>query len=202
MAKAKLEKYWTPAFRVSFPCLDEKKLGPDGTGEPKFSVRMIMPKDMTGKDAELFSKMRAGVKKAAVDFWGEDSIPKNVKKPIKDGNEPNNNGKTFDQEKDMWVASARTNQNIGVVNERNQPVTDPKAIRELLYPGCWARATVLIGAGAKAGNSWVNLMLCNIQKLRDDQPFGNRAKATDEFEPVVFDETTEDFKKEDSGDTW
>lgn len=198
--KFKFEKFYTPEFRLSFPALDEPKLGPDGTGEPKYSVRMLIPKDATGKNAELMAKIREGAKQAAISFWG-DKIPANVKRPIKNGDEANASGQTFEQEAGMWVMNARTNQKVGCVDEKNRLIDDPKAIREKFYAGAWARATVLIGASKKAGNPAVYLILQNIQFLRDDTPFGGRKKATDEFEPVVFDETTEDFKSQD-GDSW
>jgi hypothetical protein len=188
--KCEYRKFITPAFRVSFPALDEPKLGPDGTGEPKYSVRMLFPKDMNDADATKFKALIEGCASAAKEFFG-DSIPENLKKPRKDGDKSD-----YENEHGHWIMNARTNQKVGIVDERNVIMDVPAKIKEKLYAGCWARASVLVGATDKAGNSAVYLILQNVQFLKDDKPFGNRRKPTDDFEPTVFDKSQEDFKSE------
>jgi hypothetical protein len=190
--KSEYKKFWTPEFRASFPALDEPKLGPDQTGEAKYSVRMLFPKEMNEENAKLFAMLRKGTQQAAIDYWGADAIPKNLKKPLKDGDADSD----YDNEKGFWIMNARTNQKIEVVDERCRLLTKEE-IKDKVYAGCWCRATVAVGATEKAGNKAVHLVLNNVQFLRDDKPFGNRKRATDDFKPVVFSDGENDFKSDD-----
>ena len=194
--KCDFVKVMTPMFRVSFPALDKPALGPDGTGEEKYGVRCLVPKTLTGKDAELMEGLKAACVTVATDFFGKGNIPKNLKKPIKDGDE----GDT-EYERGYWAFSAKTAYKPGVVDEKCRELTDDE-IKEKVYPGCWARATVLVGATDRAGNKCVYMILSNLQKVRDDKPFGNRKKASDDFSPVEYAEAANDFKgdKDDDGE--
>lgn len=195
--KSEFVKCWTPNFRVSFPALDEPKLGPDGTGEPKYSVRCLVPKNCTGKDAELLKKLREECKNSALKFWEVDDpakLPKALKKPIKDGDESE-----YEGEHGYWVFNARTTQRPGVVDAKCRDLSKEE-IKDQVYAGCWARATVLVGSTDRAGSKCVFLILSNLQKIKDDTPFGNRRKASEEFEAVEFSEAGEEFTgAEDEG---
>jgi hypothetical protein len=186
-------KCTTPPFRVSFPALHEPKRGPDGTGELKYSVRMLFPKEMGESDAKLFKTIVDACGTVANQFWGEGKHPKNLKKPRKDGDDSD-----YANEKGHWILNARTTQKVGVVDQKRRELIDEE-IKEKLYAGCWARATILVGATNKAGNNAVYLILQNVQFLRDDSAFGNRKKAVDDFEAVEFSEGAEDFKEGDEG---
>jgi hypothetical protein len=181
----------TPQFRASFPSLHEPKFGPDGTGKAKYSVKMLFPKTMEGNDLKLFNELRAGIKTAALNYWGE-NIPKTLKKPLKDGDDADN-----DYDKGFWTVSARTDKKPGVVNDRNQIVDDPQKIGELIYPGCWCRATVLVGATETGGSKCVHLILQNIQFLKNGDRLDGRSAADQDFEPVTFSEEQADFEESD-----
>ena len=196
MAKKKsvYVKYMTPPFRASFPALHEPKLGPDGTGKPKYSVRMMFPKEAESKDKEMLAKIRASVKDSALKYW-DGKIPVNLKKPFKDGDTESDH----DGDKGYMIASARTDKKPGVVDARNIPIESPEAIQEKIYPGCWCRATILVGATETGGSKCVHFILQNLQKLKDGERFDNRVAATEEFEPVEFSEEQEDFADEKDG---
>ena len=193
--KCEFIKVMTPMFRASFPALDAPKKGPDETGEEKYGVRCLVPKTIEGKDLELMNALQAACKKAATDFFGEGNIPKSLKKPIRDGDAEENV-----HEKGYWAFTARSAYKPGVVDAKCRELTDEE-IRDQVYPGCWARATILVGVSERAGNKCVYLVLSNLQKVRDDKPFGNRKKATDDFSPVSYTEAGEDFKGEDDDDS-
>lgn len=185
-------KMMTPPFRLSFPNLFEPKLGPDGAGTPKYSIRMLFPKSATGKDAEMLKAIRDQCAKAAVEFW-DGKVPEDLKKPLKDGDKSDK-----ESERGHWVMNARTTTKPGVVNARCIELTTKEEIERQLYAGCWARATVLVGANAQYGSKYVHLILNNIQFLKDDEPFTGRQSASDEFQPVEYSPQGADFK--DSGD--
>ena len=69
----------------------------------------------------------------------------------------------------------------GLVDNQVQDIIDSAEF----YGGCWARASVSVYAYAQGGNRGVNFGLGNIQKVKDDTPFGNRTKAQDDFAPVA-----------------
>lgn len=56
------------------------------------------------------------------------------------------------------------------------------------YSGCYGRITVTFYGYNSNGNRGVAAGLGNIQKLKDGDSLGGRAKASEEFEPVDDDE--------------
>lgn len=193
MAKGKTQyvKMLTPPFRISYPFLTEPQTGPGGAGTPKFSCQMLFPKNATGKDAELLKSLRECAKHQAMQFWPE-KIPVNLKKPFKDGDTESDNS----SHKGYVVANARTTQKPGVVNQQNQLLNDEQIARDI-YPGCWCRASVLVGAGDNFGANYVHLILQNIQKLKDDEPFVSKKDASGDFEPVEFSPAQSEFSSGD-----
>ena len=191
--KFEFKKFITPPFRLSFPCLDEPKLGPDGTGKLKWSLRMVFPKTMSEADQKLFEALSVGCRQAAIDFWGQGNIPDNLKKPKKDGD-----SSKYENEKGNWIMNARTDQSPTVCDEKRNEMKDPQAIKKKFYAGSWCRASVLVGATKKAGNPAVYLILRGVQWLKDDKPYGNATNALDDFSPVVYTDTA-DFATDGDG---
>jgi len=186
-AKSEYKKIMTPAFRVSFPHLAEPMPGPDG-GIAKFAVKMLFPKS----EKDVPEKLRnlpgsatiAEIKKLCADvataYW-KDGLPKTLKKPFRDGDTETE----YAEDKGMLVASARTTKKPGIINGANREMTTKEEIEERFYAGCWARATIAVGATETGGNRCVHFVLNNLQKLKDDAKFGNRKSAKEEFETVA-----------------
>lgn len=191
--KSEYVKMMTPPFRVSFPNLAEPRPGPGGTGDSKFGIKMLFPKNATGKDAEMLSDIRKVCKEVAVKYWGE-KLPVNLKKPFRDGDTESD----YPEDAGFWIASARTTKKPGIVDQRLIEIKDKDEIESKIYGGCWARATIAIGATEAGGSKCVHFILQNLQKLKDDNSFGSRKAATEEFEAVEFSEAQNDFGDDDS----
>jgi hypothetical protein len=180
--KSVYTKFMTPKFRISYPHLIEPQLGPDGTGTPKYGLKMMFPKEgMDQEDKLLFQKLREGSKKAAIDYWG-DPLPKNLKKPLKDGDADSDR----EEDKGFWYASARSKDKPGVVSAQCLKIIDPDEIKNMIYPGCWCRATIAVGATEQGGSKCVHFILNNIQFVKDDTRLDGRTSADRDFEPVSF----------------
>ena len=186
--KVEFIKCLTPAFRVSFPFLTEARTGLDGNSKPKYSVKMLFPKQMEAADAAKMKAIYDACAKVATEFWGP-KLPATLKKPFRDGDTESD----MPEDTGFKIATARTMYKPGVVDKRNVEVTDDDSIKNVLYAGCWARATILVGATDTAGSKCVYFILQNIQKLRDDDKFGNRVDASTDFEPVEFGDAESDF---------
>jgi hypothetical protein len=166
----------TPPFRLSFPWLATPQPPIDGKGEPKFGIKMMFPKATAEKDLAEIRKVCAHV---ANSFWGG-KIPGNLKKPLHDGDTESE----YPEDKGFLYASARCKNKPGIVDGAMREIKTEEEIKDRLYPGCWCRATIQIGAGDKGGSKFVHLALCNIQLLRGDTKFGNRKDAKDDFAAV------------------
>lgn len=168
--KVEYKPYVTPPFRVSYPHLAEPSA--QQGSDPKFSIRMLWPKDSTD-----LKPLRDLCAQAARECWG-DKIPNSVKRPIKDGDESD-----YENEAGYWCASARSKYRCGVVGGDLREYS-PEEIVDKIYPGCWARAKILVGAGEHSGSKYVHFVLQSVQKIRDDESFVTRRSAANDFDAV------------------
>lgn len=176
-----MSKATTPPFRVAFPSVFQPKRN-TLNGKDEFSVVALFKK---GEDLN-------GLKQAAADAltkkFGEDKSkwPQGLKTPFRDQGErieaAKAQGKTPPQgyEQGAVYLTLRSNQRPGLVDQDVQPILDSSEF----YGGCWARATVNAYAYDQAGNRGVSFGLSNLQKVKDDEHFGNRSKPEDDFAPV------------------
>lgn len=161
----------TPEFRVSYPFVFRPNKPMDDKGTPKFSVTMLFP-----KGADL-SKLKKAAEQAAIDKWGKDKIPKNLRTPFRDQGEKESEG----YEAGAVFVTATSKQKPGLVDSQTNDIIDETQF----YAGCYARATVRAFAYDTAGNKGVAFGLQNVQKLRDGESLSGRLKPQDEFEPVA-----------------
>jgi len=160
----------TPEFRMSFVnVFQPRATNPDGTGEKKYSLVMLFP-----KGADL-SALKADVARVSKEKWG-DKIPKGLRNPLKEVDPEERD----EYQPGMVRVSATSKQKPGLVDAKVQPIIDESEI----YSGCWGRASVRAFAYDVNGNRGVSFGLQNLQKTRDDAPFGNRARPENEFEAV------------------
>ena len=147
--------------------------------EPKYSCSFIIPKS----DTETIGKIREAVEQARQDGvtkWGG-KIPPNLKLPLRDGD--------IDRPEDeayagCYFLNANSREKPQVVDKQVQPILDQTEV----YSGCYGRITVTFYGYNSNGNRGVAAGLGNIQKLKDGDSLGGRAKASEEFEPVDDDE--------------
>lgn len=149
-------------------------------GEPKFSVSAIIPKS----DTVTLNAIRAAIenaKKESLSKWGG-KVPANLKLPLRDGD--------IDRPEDeayagCYFLNANSRQAPQVVDAQVQPILDQSEV----YSGCYGKISVTFYGYNSNGNRGIAAGLGNIQKLRDGESLGGRAKASEEFET----EEDEDF---------
>lgn len=175
----------TPEFRVSYPNVFKPKRN-DLNGQDEYSVVALFP-----KGADL-SKLKEAAQKAIIDKWGPDKAkwPANLRSPFRDQGE---RAKVVDgkrilpagHEEGAIFLNLKSKQRPGVVDQNVQDILDESQF----YAGCFARASVKAFAYDQKGNRGVAFGLGNIQKIRDGEPLGNRAKPEQDFAPIQTEQT-------------
>lgn len=180
-----MSKVQTPEFRVAFPSVFQSKKN-DLNGKNEYSVVALFP-----KGADL-SKLKKAAQDAFIKKFGDDKSkwPAKWRSPFRDQGDRKKIG---DDGKESlpsgYVEGAiyltlRSEQKPGVVNQSVEDIIDTSDF----YGGCWALATVNAYAYDQMGNRGVSFGLGNLQKLRDDDAFGNRTKPQDDFTAVAMPE--------------
>lgn len=143
--------------------------------EPKYSVSAIIPK----WDTATVNAIKAAIevaKKESASKWGG-KIPPNLKLPLRDGD--------IDRPEDeayagCYFLNANSRQAPQVVDSRVEPILDQSEV----YSGCYGKISVTFYGYNTNGNRGIAAGLGNIQKLRDGESLGGRAKASEEFDSV------------------
>ena len=147
--------------------------------EPKYSVSAIIPKT----DTATVSKIKAAIenaKKESISKWG-DKIPPNLKTPLRDGDIDRAGDEAY---AGCYFLNANSRQAPQVVDRHVQPILDQNEV----YSGCYGQISVTFYGYNSNGNRGIAAGLGNIQKLRDGESLGGRAKASDEFDTVDDDD--------------
>ena len=148
-------------------------------GDPKYSVSAIVDK----KDTKTVNAIKAAIeqaKKDSISKWGG-KIPANLKLPLRDGDIDRPDDEAY---AGCYFFNANSRQAPQVVDAKVQPILDQSEV----YSGCYGNITVTFFGYNSNGNRGVAAGLGNIQKLKDGDSLGGRAKASEEFEPVDDDE--------------
>lgn len=174
------EKIWTPEFRVSFADVFERN-----TLSEKYQLDMLFPE---GTD---LSKLKKAVLGIAIEHWGsKDRFPKNLRSPFRDQQEKHEKGYAGYEPGCMFITPKSANRPPGIVGPDGKTHITKESGE--FYGGCWARATIKAATyiptknGKPAGRPGITFFLQNIQKVRDDDPFGDNvaSNADEDFEPV------------------
>lgn len=187
----------TPAFRVAYPSVFRPKRN-ELSGKDEYSVVALFSK---GED---LSKLIAAAEAALFKTFGADKKkwPTNRRSPFRDQGDrvkTNDDGKEVlpqGYEHNAIYINLKSKQRPGIVDQSVQDIIDEADF----YAGCWARAEVNAYAYDMAGNRGVSFGLGNIQKLKDDDHFGNRTKPQDCFSPVSVDTAKESNSKTSAAD--
>jgi hypothetical protein len=181
----------TPPCRLAFANLFEPKAFQDQA--PKFSVTMLF------RPTENLKPLEVALIAAARKKWSDKlpkelaqpsgfvqigsiraAIPGNRAWPIKNGNDSiADDGSIYAGFVSMVAvrASSKADRPPELVDQRVQPIMD----RSQLYSGCWAYVAIRAYAYDAQVNKGLSFALISVQKIRDDQPFGNAVKAEDCF---------------------
>ena len=148
------------------------------TGEPKYSVTLLIPK--TNKAAlEAIQKAINEAVDAGVQSKWSGVRPPQPAVPIHDGDGVRpSDGMPFGEEcKGMMVMAASSKQAPFVVDRQVQPIIDPTQV----YSGMWANVSITLFPYLNADKKGVGCGLNGVQKVRDDTPFGSRVTAQEAF---------------------
>lgn len=203
MAKKERVVLTTPIFRVGFPNLFEPTAfkNKDGTeGKKKYNVVAIFtPGEYKGKEKERWDALVKALDDATREKFGMSW--KEAKKHVVDGEivegVPNfkeglYNGKKKTQDgfgEGTYYATLSTEYPPGVVQyngvgKKSTTISEEEGNTNLIYPGCYARATVgpyaydSVSKGAAIG-------LNNFQKVKDGERLDGRGDAADDFEDDI-----------------
>ena len=144
-------------------------------GDPKYSVSAIVLKSDT-KTVEAIKAAIEQAKKDSVSKWGG-KIPSNLKSPLRDGDIERPDDEAY---KGCYFFNANSRQAPQVVDGKVRPILDPSEV----YSGCYGRISVTFYGYNSNGNRGIAAGLGNIQKLKDGESLGGRAKAADDFDTV------------------
>jgi hypothetical protein len=143
--------------------------------EPKYSVSAIIPKS----DTATVNAIKAAIevaKKESVSKWGG-KIPPNLKLPLRDGDIDRPDDEAY---AGCYFLNANSRQAPQVVDSRVESILDQNEV----FSGCYGKISVTFYGYNTNGNRGIAAGLGNIQKLRDGESLGGRAKASEEFDSV------------------
>ena len=159
-------------------------------GAPKYSASVLIPKS----DAKTVAKVKAAIQAAYEE--GEGKLKGNgktapslasLKTPFRDGDTERPDDEAY---AGHWFINANSNTAPGVVDASREPICDTSEI----YSGVYARVSLAFYAFNSNGNRGIACGLQNIQKVRDGESLGGKAKAEDDFDDFKPDDN-EDFLK-------
>jgi len=167
----------TPEFRGCFVTLFKPRASKndDGTtGAPKYSIKAAFP---PGTD---LSAMKRAAEEAAKEKWA-DKMPKALRSPFRTNEELDNPLEGIGDDWTVMTFSAAEDRRPGLVDAKLNDIIN----QEDVYSGAWFRAQVRPYAYDNKGNKGVAFGLQNVQKIRDDEPFGAaRVKASQAFSAI------------------
>lgn len=152
-------------------------IGNDG-GDPKYSSAILIPKSDTKTLHSIEKAVNAALEAGKAKFGGKIPPLGALKLPLRDGDVERDDAEAY-QNMMFFNASSKTQPQI--VDQNVQPILDQSEV----YSGCWVNVSIEFYAFNVKGNRGVAASLCNIQKLRDDEPLGTAPiKAENDFTPV------------------
>lgn len=129
----------------------------------KYSVSLIIPKKDTKTILKIENAIAAALEAGKAKFGGK--IPKNLKLPLRDGDDERGDDENY--EGCMFI-NCNSDRKPGLVDEK----TDPIMNKDDFYSGCYGRASINLYAFNVSGNKGVACGLNNLQKLEDGENLG------------------------------
>ena len=146
-------------------------------GAPKYSVSLIIPKS----DKKTVARIRAAIEAAYQEGKGKlkgngKTLPplSALKTPLRDGDKERPDDEAY---KNSYFMNANSSTAPGIVDGDRNPILDHSEV----YSGVYGRASVNFYAFNSNGNRGIACGLNNLQKIRDGEPLGGRARAEDDF---------------------
>jgi len=146
-------------------------------GAPKFSVSLIIPKDDTATIDRVNAAIEAAYQEGQSKLKGSGkSIPTlaSLKTPLRCGDTERPDDPAYEN---AYFLNANATTAPGIVDADRQPIIDTSEV----YSGVYGRASINFYAFNSNGNKGIACGLNNLQKIRDGEPLGSKARAEDDF---------------------
>lgn len=179
-------KVVTGVCRLSYANIWQAKSINGGT--PKYSTSVLIPKSDTATVAKVKAAIQAAYEEGVGKLKGNSKTAPSLaslKTPLRDGDTERPDDEAY---VGHWFLNANSNTTPGVVDASREPIYDTSEI----YSGVYARVSLSFYAFNSNGNRGIACGLQNIQKVRDGESLGGKAKAEDDF--------ADDFKPDDNED--
>lgn len=153
-------------------------------GTPKFSVSLIIPKSDTRTLGKIKAAIEAAYKEGEAKFKGNGkSVPalSTIKTPLRDGDLERPDDEAY---ADSYFVNANSATAPGIVDANLDPILE----RSEVYSGVYGRASISFYAFNSNGNKGIACGLNNLQKIRDGESLGGKARAEDDFATSVDDD--------------
>ena len=160
-------------------------------GAPKFSTSVLIPKSDTKTVAKVKAAIQAAYEEGESKLKGNSkSVPTlaSLKTPLRDGDIERPDDAAY---AGHWFLNANSNTAPGVVDANREPIYETSEI----YSGVYARVSLSFYVFNSNGNRGIACGLQNIQKVRDGESLGGKAKAEDDFDDDFKADDNEDFLK-------
>ena len=146
-------------------------------GNPKYSVSLIIPKSDTATITKIKAAIQAAYEEGESKLKGNGkSVPalSVIKNPLRDGDIERPDDAAY---AGCYFINANCDSAPGVVDADRQPILE----RSEVYSGVYGRASINLYAFNSNGNRGIACGLNNLQKIRDGEPLGGKARAEDDF---------------------
>lgn len=146
-------------------------------GNPKYSVSLIIPKSDTATVTKIKAAIQAAYEEGESKLKGNGkSVPalSLIKNPLRDGDIERPDDAAY---AGCYFINANSDSAPGVVDADRQPILE----RSEVYSGVYGRASINLYAFNSNGNRGIACGLNNLQKIRDGEPLGGKARAEDDF---------------------
>ena len=167
-------KVVTGKVRFSFVHVFEPQ-APQGGGEAKYSVTLLIPKS----DTATLAKIKEAMAEARENFCkrnGASALPAKPNHTLHDGDGVRDSGDPYGPEcKGCYVITVSSKQKPIIVDSFRNEITDSAEV----YSGCYGRASINFYGYNSNGKKGISAGLLSIQKLHDGEPFGTVGSADD-----------------------
>lgn len=150
---------------------------PTPSGDMKYSISILVPKDDAKGVEEINSAIQEAINKGVEKGVFPKSAVKSLRLPLRDGDEEYELEKRGPEYRGFYFFNASSKNQPGVVDAKARPVMDEMDF----YSGCWGRADVNFFPYNQAGNKGIGAGLNNLMKVKDDDRLDGRQKAEDAF---------------------
>lgn len=168
----------TGKVRLSYVHAFAPYTNPNGAGEPKYSVTVLVPKSDIATKQRIDAAINAAIQQGISDKWNGVKPPV-LAIPVHDGDGARpSDGMPFGGEcKGHWVFTASSKQAPEIVDLGLNPIINQTEV----YSGMYARVSVRFFPYASNGKKGIGCGLGNIQKVEDGEPLGGRTSAASDF---------------------